>query len=97
MGAQGQGSADITMRTRARLGDVIGAYKPLTTCSDIRGVKIRNWPPLRGCLLQRDYDEHVVRSDESVLNIREHSLNSPARWAFDHDCPQAIASDSSRT
>ncbi len=96
VGARGQDAAD-TAKNRIRLGDVIGAYKSLTTVNYIRAVKTRNWPPFRGRLWQRNYYEHVVRSDESLLKIREYILYNPARWASDRDNPQAIASDSSRT
>ena len=95
MGAQEQDAAD-TAKNRIRLGDVIGAYKSLTTVNYIRAVKTRNWPPFRGRLWQRNYYEHVVRTDESLLKIREYILYNPARWAFDRDNPQAITKDPSR-
>ena len=97
VGARGQDAADSTTPTRVRLGDVIGAYKSLTTVNYIRGVKARNWQPFPKRLWQRNYYEHVVRSDESLLKIREYILYNPSRWASDRDNPQAIAPDSSRT
>ena len=97
VGARGQDAADSTTPTRVRLGDVIGAYKSLTTVNYIRGVKALNWQPFPKRLWQRNYYEHVVRSDESLLKIREYILYNPARWASDRDNPQAIAPDSSRT
>ena len=96
VGARGQDAAD-TAKNRIRLGDVIGAYKSLTTVNYIRAVKTRNWPPFRGRLWQRNYCEHVVRSDESLTRIRRYILENPSRWTFDHENPQAIAPDSSRT
>ena len=96
VGAQEQDAAD-TAKNRIRLGDVIGAYKSLTTVNYIRAVETRNWPPFRGRLWQRNYYEHVVRSDESLLKIREYIRYNPARWASDRDNPQAIAPDSTRT
>ena len=82
---------------RVSLGDVIGACKSLTTVEYIRGVKTRNWPPFHGRLWQRNYYEHVVRNDESLLKIRQYILDNPARWALDRDNPQAVISASERT
>ena len=92
MGARGQDAGHTPTRTQVRLGDVIGAYKSLTTVNYIRGVKARNWPPFPKRLWQRNYYEHVVRSDESLLKIREYILYNPVRWASAHYNPQAIAS-----
>ena len=83
----GRSGAATAKVDRVGLGDVIGAYKSLTTVQYTRGVKNRNWPPFHGRLWQRNYYEHVVRSDESLLKIREYILSNPARWAFDRDNP----------
>ena len=69
------------------LGDVIGAYKSLTTVEYTRSVKTRNWPPFPGRLWQRNYYEHVVRTDESLLKISEYILYNPRLWAFDLENP----------
>ncbi|HEX6770350.1 MAG TPA: hypothetical protein VF208_13430, partial [Candidatus Binatia bacterium] len=36
---------------------------------------------------QRNYYEHVIRSDESLVRIRQYILDNPARWAFDRENP----------
>jgi putative transposase len=39
---------------------------------------------------QRNYYEHVIRNEESLLRIRQYILDNPARWAFDGENPEAI-------
>ncbi len=85
-----------TKSGRIALGDVIGAYKSLTTLEYTRGVRIQNWPSFHRRLWQRNYYEHVVRNDESLLRIREYILYNPARWAFDRENPLAIDLPSKR-
>ncbi|MDE2867890.1 MAG: transposase [Chloroflexota bacterium] len=72
---------------RIALGDVIGAYKSLTTVQYIRGVRNRHWPPFPGRLWQRNYYEHVVRSEESLLKIREYIRYNPRLWTLDPENP----------
>ena len=52
------------------LGDVIGAYKSLTTVEYVQGVKTMKWGPFRGRLWQRNYYEHIVRHDESLRDLQ---------------------------
>jgi len=40
---------------------------------------------------QRNYFEHVIRSEESLNRIRQYILDNPARWAFDRENPTATA------
>lgn len=62
------------------LGDVIGAFKSLTTSAYIRGVKTDGWPPFDGRLWQRNYWERVV-SDERELDLaRRYIADNPTRW-----------------
>jgi REP element-mobilizing transposase RayT len=75
---------------RPTLGDVMGAFKSLTTVAYARGVKTSGWPGFRGRLWQRNYYEHIIRDDESLRPIRHYILNNPARWVFDRENPQAI-------
>ncbi len=74
---------------RISLGHVIGAYKSLTTVEYTRNVKARNWTPFRRRLWQRNYYEHVVRSDESLNRLRRYILGNPAQWALDRENPLA--------
>ena len=72
------------------LGEIVGAFKSLTTVAYIRRVKTRRWPPFTGKLWQRNYFEHVVRSEESLDKIRQYISENPARWEFDKENPMAV-------
>ena len=80
-----------TTRVAPTLGGVIGGFKSLTTVAYVRGVKTQRWPRFSGKLWQRNYFEHVVRSEDSLAKIREYIHGNPARWEFDRENP-AVAS-----
>jgi REP element-mobilizing transposase RayT len=68
-----------------RLGDVIGALKSL---SAHRGNKIlgRSGTPF----WQRNYYEHIIRSDVALDRIRQYIANNPVNWAQDEENPNRI-------
>ena len=72
------------------LGDVVSAFKSLTTTEYARNVKSMNWPPFRGRLWQRGYYDHVVRNDESLGKIREYILGNPTLWALGRRHPASM-------
>ena len=74
---------------RFTLGDVIGAYKSLTTVEYARGVKQMKWSLFHRRLWQRNYYEHVVRHDESLRDLQQYILDNPAQWTFDKENPLA--------
>jgi REP-associated tyrosine transposase len=69
------------------LGEVVGTFKSLTTNGYIRGVKEHQWPAFPGRLWQRNYYEHIVRTDESLARIRQYIIDNPAQWADDDENP----------
>ena len=73
----------------AALGDIIGAYKSLTTVEYTRGVKTMKWTPFRRRLWQRNYYEHVIRNDDALRHIREYIIHNPGQWDFDKENPFA--------
>ena len=81
------GESRATTRVAPTLGDVIGAYKSLTTVEYVRGVRTMNWPPFHKRLWQRNYYERVVRDEESLESIRQYILDNPARWSLDPENP----------
>jgi REP element-mobilizing transposase RayT len=48
----------------------------------------RNTPGLP--VWQRNYYEHVIRSEASLNRIRQYILDNPARWTLDRDNPEAV-------
>ena len=72
-------SADAAPTARA-LGDVVGAYKSLTTAAYIRGVHNAGWPPFRRRLWQRNFYERVVRDEYEMNELRAYIRDNPLRW-----------------
>jgi putative transposase len=79
-----------TTRVAPTVGDIVGAFKSLTTVSYTHGVKQLGWPAFRGKLWQRNYYEHVVRNEESLRQIRQYIADNPAQWDFDRENPAAL-------
>ncbi|MBR1126529.1 hypothetical protein JQ628_33760 [Bradyrhizobium lablabi] len=71
-----------------RLGDIVGAFKSLTTVAYIDGVNSNGWPEFRGRLWQRNYYEHIIRDEPALNRIRRYVEENPARWDLDEENPQ---------
>lgn len=65
------------------LGDIIGAFKSLTTNEYIRGVKQLNWQPFDKKLWQRNYYEHIIRNENDFERIIQYIKNNPFKWIYD--------------
>lgn len=84
MGAQNTGPT---------IGQIVGAFKSLTTIEYIRGVRQHGWPGFDKHLWQRNYHEHIVRDEPSLNRIREYIATNPERWEFDRENPERRAED----
>ena len=71
------------------VGDVVGAYKSVTTVEYTRGVRALDWPPFRRRLWQRNYYERIVRDDAFLDRVRRYILDNPAQWGSDRENPIA--------
>ena len=69
--------------TNKTVGDMIGAFKSLTTVEYIHGVKNLGWQPFDGKLWQRDFYEHIIRNERAYENISDYITANPARWQDD--------------
>ena len=69
--------------TRTTLGDVVGAFKSITTREYMVGVRSRGWPRFDHRLWQRNYWEHIVRTPESLTMIADYIINNPRTWPRD--------------
>jgi REP element-mobilizing transposase RayT len=78
-----------TTRVAPTLGDVVGAFKSITTDEYIRGVKMLGWAPFPGRLWQRNYYEHIIRSDKALNAIRAYIQANPCQWQDDPENPQS--------
>jgi REP element-mobilizing transposase RayT len=64
------------------VGRLIGAFK---TVSTKRVNVIFNTPGVK--LWQRNYYEHIIRSEYELNRIRAYIAQNPAKWEFDRENP----------
>ncbi len=76
-------------RPALTLGDVVGAFKSVTTLHYADGVRTQGWPPFHRRLWQRNYHEHIIRSEGALSRIRAYIHDNPARWHTDRENPAA--------
>ncbi len=62
--------------------------RQLKTYSSLRINKIRN--TIGNPVWQRNYYEHIIRSDRELNNIRDYITNNILQWFFDTENPQNI-------
>ena len=65
------------------LGDVVGAFKSITTGRYIDGVKHESWTPFPKRLWQRNYWERVIRNNDELDRIRQYIAANLMRWFWD--------------
>jgi putative transposase len=61
------------------LGNVIGAFKSITTNRYIRGVHEQSWSAFKKRLWQRSYWDRVIRDDRELEETRTYILENPVR------------------
>ena len=71
----------------APLQRIIQWFKTMSTNEYIRGIKQNNWQPFPGRLWQRNYYEHIIRTDEELERMREYIQNNPMQWEEDEENP----------
>jgi REP element-mobilizing transposase RayT len=70
------------------LGAIIGNYKSVTTR---RINRIRKTPGI--LVWQRNYYEHIIRTECAMKAIQEYIINNPARWHLDKHNARASGPD----
>ena len=70
-----------------QLGDVLRVFKSLTSHEYSLGVGQRGWPQHAGRLWQRNYYEHVVRSESELEGVRTYIVFNAAQWRDDPENP----------
>lgn len=75
---------------RPTLGDIVGAFKSITTNEYIKGVDNNHWPRFYKRLWQRDYYDHILRDEEDLNRIRDYIRSNPANWNEDKENPKFI-------
>lgn len=77
-------------RPAPTIGDIVGAFKSLTTNEYIRNAKSGKFPPFEKSIWQRNYYEHIIRNEDDLNCVREYILNNPLNWKNDDlfmNCP----------
>jgi len=84
---------DIDSPKAQSLPKVIRRFKSYTDFSYRQGMKVSNWRAFDRSLWQRNYYEHVIRNDKSLLRIQEYIANNPLKWDFDRENPNGYMKD----
>ena len=69
--------------TSPTLGAIVGAFKSITTNEYIRSVHDLGWPPFDKRIWQRNYYEHIIRSQTEFDNIWNYIECNPQNWDKD--------------
>jgi putative transposase len=80
----------VVQNKKPTLGDIIGAFKSITTHEYILGVDNKHWPQFYKRLWQRNYYEHVVRDEKDLNRIRDYIQSNPANWDEDEENPKFV-------
>jgi putative transposase len=89
--AVGPNSVRAGFKPAPTLPEVVRAFK---TFSARRVNEIRNTTGFP--LWQRNYYEHVVRSEDELHRIREYIANNPLQWELDRENPSGISDGTRR-
>ncbi|MDQ6953464.1 MAG: hypothetical protein Q9M15_08055 [Mariprofundaceae bacterium] len=65
------------------IGDIVGAFKSLTTNEYIKMVKQNILQPFDKRIWQRSYWEHIIRNDNEYTHIVQYIMDNPQTWAMD--------------
>ncbi len=81
--AQGIAPTNNPQNKKTTVGDIIGAFKSLTTHEYIQNVKLGKFPEFDRHVWQRNYHEHIIRDEKSYEMIHEYILHNAERWEDD--------------
>ena len=80
-----------TTRVAPTIGQIIGAFKSITTHEYIKGVDKFGWPVFTKKLWQRNYYEHIIRNQDDYERIAGYILDNPLNWNRDDENPSTIS------
>ena len=69
-----------------KLSEIIRRFKTYTTYQYIDGVKSKGWKAFHKRFWQRNYHEHIIRNDKSLVKLQQYILNNPLQWKDDIFC-----------
>jgi putative transposase len=76
-------------RNGPTLGQIIGAFKSITTHEYITGVDEKGWPRFFKRLWQRNYYERIIRDEREMEAIWRYIESNPAMWEADEENPKS--------
>ena len=74
---------DTSTKTVIPLHQIVQWFKTMTTNFYIKNVRLNSWTSFNGKLWQRNYYEHVVRNEKSLIAILEYINSNPKNWLYD--------------
>ena len=77
-------------------GEVVGAFKSVTTVEYGRGVREAGWQRYDWRLWQRNFFERVIRNERELNLIREYIVNNSRNWDSDRENPAGTGVDRGR-
>jgi putative transposase len=77
----------LPLHNETKLPEIIRWFKTMTTNEYIRNVKQNDWHPFDKKLWQRNYYEHIIRSEKSLEAIRKYIIENPLKWEVDEENP----------
>ncbi len=81
-------SSIVEAQKKPTLGDIVGAFKSITTNEYIKGVDTKSWSQFYKRLWQRNYYEHVIRDEADLKRICDYIESNPANWDEDEENPK---------
>lgn len=69
------------------LSDVIRQFKTMTNKKYSENVIRSNWPEFYKRLWQRNFFEHIIRSEMELEQIRQYIISNPTNWPNDEENP----------
>jgi putative transposase len=82
-------SPGATTRVAPTIGQIVGAFKSITTHKYIQGVGKFGWPAFDRRIWQRNYYEHIIRGQQDYERIAAYILANPHHWNEDEENPGA--------
>lgn len=74
---------NIEPNSKQDLGNIIGAFKSITTVEYINGVNQLGWQSFDRRIWQRNYWENIICTEKAYKSISQYIQNNPQNWKGD--------------
>jgi putative transposase len=69
------------------LPEIVQWFKTMTTNEYIKGVNWLGWPAFEKRIWQKNYYEHIIRTERDLNDARQYIIDNPANWRKDPENP----------